>query len=215
MDTTKLENWRNLKDGSIVTLSDEASIQLNSELGGGFQPMEYVVARVIEVEETDHLMRWFFVELEHNQDRRWLWIKIADSEMDLRVMHVPEEFQAGDRHDFLNLRDEKWIFQPPENKEDDWQPNDLPFTETIDWEGVEYCKKDQGDLCGIPVEKPQPEGDLPEQLATVAEYISPEDTPEPEGLLLEIGAADDDNGGVIKLMLGYTVTHADVDILAR
>jgi hypothetical protein len=113
--------------------------------------------------------------------------------------------------------------------------NDLVYADEFDWDGETYRKKAQGDFAcgdfgvftikdgdsvgiGSPpiVETPKPSGIDYNQLATLAEYVADSDkAKEPEAVVFEIGDADDDNGGLVSLMIGHSLAVTDLDILAK
>lgn len=220
MQPKDLTAWKNLKPGSQVILKDARSLQAN------VNGVPYEVVRTIEIPEDRRLMTWVFIELTGPTDEtRWLMVKVVDNNMDIRIYHRPEKFNAGNRADFIG-RNERWIFQKPEDP-DNYSLNDLVYTMDFEWDGFAYHKKAQhvqgADMAGEPCERPRPTGDFPQQLATVAEYIADEwvevegkgkaKPKNPEAVLLEIGPADDDNGGLIWLLIGRTLEVGDVDVL--
>jgi hypothetical protein len=136
----------------------------------------------------------------------------------------PEEVEEVEEPDDDDMMPPGEIF----GEDDEEEPegivlNDLVYTDVFDWNDQTYRKKAQGDFAcgdfngGPPVvELPKPSGIDYHQLATLAEYIADNDkAEESEALVFEIGDADDDNGGLISLMVGYPLVETDLDILAK
>ena len=188
--------WNNIMPGAQINLKG----------------IPYQVVQIIGVQKN------LFIELTGpTNETRWLMVKI-DNKTEVHIYKRPAKFNAGNRADFIN-RNERWIFQPPLNP-DEFRLNDLLYTKDFEWDGVKY-RKHGADLTGEAFERPQLSG--PQQLATIAEYIVDEwitlenskvKAKNPEAILLEIGPADDKNGGLIWLLIGNMLELSDVKISA-
>lgn len=226
--------WLKLKPGSVVTLKDEKSLLRN------MSGVEMMVKRILKLPECQGLCTWLLLELEEASDKatRWLMVKIVGDEIDFRIYHLPAKFERGNRHDLAcGEVPGHWIFQPPEpHEQDDFNEDDegdeeppgidllnLVYTDELAWDEVTYHKKAQGDFnCGDfdggppIVESPKSSGIDYHQIATLAEYIADDDkTEQSEALVFEIGDADDDDGGLLSLMIGYPLVVTDLDVLAN
>ena len=77
---------------------------------------------------------------------------------------------------------------------------------------IRYVQKPQGELQGTCLEDPVPSGETAPLVATIVEYVTDQECDNPELLVTEIGAADDE-GGSITLLEGGPVNLAEVDII--
>lgn len=207
------KQWANIAIGSVLTLTDEQSIKNH-----GIHGKQYFVKSKLTVKEQEGLCTWVFYKLDKNKS---LMVKIVDDTVDLRLYEdaPTDDFALGDRNDWVNNWDELWFFAEPTKEE--WTLNDLAFGETFLWdfpdaskEKFEYSKK-MHDLAGESFEIPKPSGLKEPLLATVAEYNCEKCKQFPEALFLENGDADNENGGLIKLMFGYPVNPGDINVLDK
>lgn len=207
-----LKDFISLSKGSIVTLNDESSIWRSKKYKLGLNGMQYTVKRVIEFTESEDLMRFYFAEIEHALETRWLMVKVVDDDFDVRVLFEPTDYESGNRRDLVIDRDIKWMFKEPDT--DEIVLNNLVYTESFDWDKVVYNKKRQADINGESQERPKPSG-FSKQLATLAEYCCDGSVKadNPQALLLEIGPAESDDGGLLRLFLGYVIPTSEVEIL--
>lgn len=206
--------WKRVRNKSVVTLNDEGSILQSRKDGLGLKGIQYQVARTIEFQESGNLMTFLFFELTSPLGNRWLMVKIVDDAVEARVLIEPPDYESGNRRDLVLDRDEKWMFQPPKNTRDIIL-NDLVYTESFTWDGATYNKKRQGDINGETEEYPKPSG-FSKQLATLAEYVAAEDkVANQQAVLLEIGPAESDDGGLLRLLVGNVVSVDDIDVLVK
>lgn len=206
-----LAEWKQVRNKSIVIMNDESSVLRSRQNGLGLKGIQYQVKRTIEFQESGNLMTFFFFELDSQLGMRWLMVKIVDDAIEARVLVEPPDYESGNRHDLVLDRDEKWIFQPP--KTDNIILNDLVYTESFIWDGVTYNKKRQGDINGETEEYPKPSG-FSKQLATLAEYVASEDSvANQQAVLLEIGPAESDDGGLLRLLIGNVVNVDDIEVI--
>lgn len=223
MNPNTADFWKRLQPGSVITLKDEKSLLVNMD------GVETVVKRILTLPECQGLCTWLMLELEEASSKptRWLMVKMVDDTIGYNLYTIPPKFDRGNRPDLvINSEGEiegHWLFQEPEEEQEELDLLALVYTNDFEWEGVTYRKKAQGDFnCGdfdggeSVVERPKPTGIDYHQIATLAEYIADDSKAvDSEALVFEIGDADDDDGGLISIMIGYPLSAHDLDILAK
>ena len=209
--------WPDVHVGSVVLLKDEQSLQHSMELGLGLKPMEYVVLQRWQVEEVNELGSWWMYQLQQpaGEPELWLVVKIVDDNVDLRVYYVPEGMLVGNRVDQLNAGND-WLFLPGYEN----QPLiERPFAQTINYYGEgadEVIYGNKGVTYGADVDVTVLGGVGLAQLdGLVTEYLANRECPDTELLLIEIGDAEDPDGGSISLLMGCPVGTQDLDVIRK
>ena len=211
--------WRALGRGSVVTLSDAQTREDSIKEGRGDQPLSFTVQEIRTITETSGLAVWRLFHLTEVKEEVWLLAKVVGQEVDLRAYFaVPaEQFQPGNRRDMVE-RNNLWLFQQPADP-NHFTYNELEYTTTIEapaenGQPVSYRMKPQGTLHGLlRTDPPGEEGD--NDFTSVVEYqADPLGASEnPELLLLEVGNADNADGGLITLWQGVALAPGEIDVL--
>ncbi len=213
--------WEDIGPGSVVVLSDEQALVEAVRQGlDGEGGLNYDVKRVLKLRELNGLAEWILLKLE-GADEVWFMVKIAGSEVDLRIYFEVPEFQAGNRADMIE-NEIYWLFEDPGP---DWQStyNGLRFADAITMDqgesdrssvSIHYLPKLFGVLYAACNELPRLP-DIETYPAVVVEYQTTDATDNPEMLVLELGGADDPKGGFIMMMLGSPVSPSDVKVFKK
>jgi len=240
--------WDKLKPGDLISLRDEETLT-DMMTSGSLRAsgLDLTVKEISTIEEAQGLMKWILITLEpvtldDTQQVWYVFVKIVDDAVDIRVMYSPEDFEDNTREGLLE-HDCFWLFQEPEDP-DDFEPKDLLFTESIgqDIEGEDgkkffYDQKRQGVLYGRMQTKPRPSGVDEPQFVTIIEFATDYDgCNNPEILLLEIGgvvmpdyseceseeeaefieeqADAQSGGGYVMLLQGANINPTDIEIMS-
>lgn len=220
-DKDQPDFWRKLKAGSIITLSDQQTLEESVRRGQGVQPRDYVVDQVLDIRHIEGFAEWLLIRMQDEDDEQYLVIKIVDNSLEARVFFEPGEdvFQPGTREDMISSGD-FWLFQEPENPEQ-FEFDKLQFADSFNWTflddqdeevEVEYQIKQTGVLYADAVYRPSQEGLRP-MFATWIEYKSAEDVPNPEAVIMELGGEEKEEGGWITVMFGCKVNLTEIDVL--
>jgi len=211
--------WRSLGCGSVVTLSDAQTREDSIKEGRGDQPLSFTVQTIRTITEAGGLAVWRLFHLSEVKQQIWLMAKVVGQEVDLRVyFEVPtEQFQPGNRRDMVE-RNNLWLFQQPADP-NHFTYNELEYTANIEapaenGQPVTFRMKPQGTLHGLLRTDPSgEEGD--NDFTSVVEYqADPLNASEnPELLLLEVGNADNSDGGLITLWQGVALAPGEIDVL--
>lgn len=210
--------WRAVKPETTITLTDEQALResVNGEL--------YIVKEVMTIRELSDLCEWIFLKLEGTGETpdSWLMVKIVDQELDLRVyFEDSESFEIGNREDMVE-RENLWLFQEPEDEE--FEYGDLQYAQHVGWdfpgdnEGddpihVDYNVKGGGEMQGKVSFDPRRQGQQ-SFIATIVEYDTSDETTCPEMLFIEVGDADLEEGGLIRMMFGNCIRPTEAEVLA-
>ena len=209
--------WPGVHVGSVVSLKDEQSLQHSMELGLGLKPMEYIVKQRWHVQEVDDLGTWWMYQLQQpeGEPELWLIVKVVDDAVDLRIYYLPEGLLVGNRVDQLNAGND-WLFTPG------WDANvsliGRPFAQSIAFgEGdAQVLYDNKGVTYGADVDITVLGGDGLARLdGLVTEYLANRECPDPELIIIEVGDAEDPDGGSISLLMGCPVNTSDLDVLRK
>jgi len=217
MDKTDPKFWKSVKPDTTITLTDEQA--LRESVSG----QSYLVKEIIKISDLEKICEWLLFQMEGDGDipDAWLMVKIVGTAMGLRIYFEDDSFERGNRQDMIDT-DRLWLFQEPEDE--DFECCDLQYAQHVGWdfpgdeEGdddvhVDYNIKGGGELQGRITFDP-PQDNQRDLIATVVEFDTSDDTTCPEMLFIEIGKADLDDGGLIRMMFGNSVRPEEVDILA-
>lgn len=211
-DKTKHEYWTEVGRGDIVHLSDAQTLELDP------MGVDYKITSIRDLYEIDGKTKTRLVELEKADDENeilYLFIKlVVGTEPDVRVYYVPDA-PNGNRKDLVDS-DNVFMFQQPEDEE--FEYTELEFSKSIPYnvEGKEisYDMKGMGPWHAECKEDPRTCDD--QLVTTIVEYAGdPKETQNPELLLLETGAPDNEYGGHIEFFLGAAISNNDIDILMK
>lgn len=218
MKTSDPEFWRDLRPKSIVRLSDMTALKEGLAEGRGAEGEEYTVEWVYNIDHAQKLAEWVWVKMTSVQDEEtYLLAMIVDGQVSLYIYYPAGGFESGSRQALIE-RGENWLFQPPEN-EQDFRVGDLAYTESFKYNlkdddtgnetEVEYLKKPLGSMQGMGYRNP-PEGRM---LTTLTMYSTETPCHSPQAITMEIGAPDNEEGGLVSLYLGETVQSNEVSVL--
>lgn len=210
--------WKNLRVGDILTVKDQQTIEaLMRTKGRSYaRGLDLRVKIKHVITERNDGMHWYWYDLEWDDvsglENRHLVVKIVDDAFDARILSEPADFPQGSRYDLLDQGHE-WLFLPPED-EDNYNPEDLSFTEeiiqTLDEQEIVYKIKPQGTLFGEMTTTPKQSGIRDPQFVSIVEYSSEQQCASPELILLEIGAARGD--GFIMMLQGSNVSPHEIEV---
>jgi len=216
-DRTKHKYWENLKVDDIVRLSDKQAIEYSMKQGWGPDGVAYTVKNMKELDDLDSGVKVIYAEIEdQNEDVLYLFTKlVSGTDSDVRIYWMPNG-PTGTRKDLIDS-ETVFMFQQPENEED-FDVRDLAYTTQIpyydnDNNEIIYKLKGMGEQHYKCQETPAISDD--DLIATLVEYITDEETDNPEMLLLEIGTTESEYGGVIELLLGASVDYNDIELLKK
>lgn len=208
--------WQAVKPDTSIVLTDPQA--LRESVSGEM----YLVRSVTKIRHMEGLCEWIMLELEGMGDTpdSWLMVKIVDQAVQLRVFFENDQFESGDRKDLVDNED-LWVFQEPE--EEDFEYEELKYALHVGWdfdgdeEGdppihVDYNVK-TGEMQGRVTYDPHRSGQS-EHVATIVEYDTSDETTCPEMLLLEIGNAENEQGGMIRMMFGNDIQPTEAEVLA-
>jgi hypothetical protein len=215
LDVDNKEFWKSINPGSTITLKDKQAIEDSMERGKGMAGIDYLVKDVHSLKELNGLAEWTLFLLDDPEDLIWIMVKTIGADTDLRVYFEHPEFEPGNRMDMIQ-REDLWLFMAPDNQED-FQYNDLKFTNLIEIEGendemLAYARKGAGEMhCQCESKPANPW--MKEQIATVVEYKSDQSCDNPELLLFELGGQNSKEGGLIRVMMGCDLRPTELDVL--
>lgn len=221
-DPVNPDSWRRLKPDSTVTLRDEQTIQEMLEQGDGdlSQGRDYFVKSVITIREMNEAAEWILFELDapRDDDSIWLVVKVADKDLALSVYFAAEEFEPGNRKELID-REFFWLFEEPGNP-DDFRFVELAYASRLRLPvmvGEEEREAEFRKLGGMEfhgkVEFTPPREGMSGMMATVAEYDTSENVPNPRLLVFEIGRPDNEYGGNVTFLQGANIRTSEVDVL--
>ena len=220
--------WRAVKPDTTITLTDDQA--LRESVSG----QNYIVKEVMHIRELTGICEWIFLKLEGLEDApsSWLMVKIVDQELDLRVyFEDPDSFETGNREDMV-ANETLWVFQEPDDEE--YEYGDLKYAQHVGWDfpgdedgdpdgeivthqncdiHVDYNIKGGGEMQGKVTFDPRCSGQE-DYIATIVEYDTSDETTCPEMMFIEVGDADIDEGGLIRLMFGNSIRPTEAEVLA-
>lgn len=191
------EFWLAIRKGDSIILSDKQAIEESLRRDLGADGMTHIVKSARHIRELNDLCQWVVLELDDDEQDLFLFIKIVDDDIDLRVIFPAAGFTPGNREDMIE-EENLWLFQEPSDP-DDFELMDLEYTKAVDWDApfggpigdgiiqATYRQKSQGVLQGQVFCYPEESG-IGDQIATVVELSTDErDVDNPEMLILETG----------------------------
>lgn len=205
-----LESLSRLKVGDIISLSDAVTANQSVKAGKGFS-IDYTIEKVVRVK--NELAEWIFYQLKESELKICLMAKIVDDQIDIRVYQEVQDFLKGNRKDRIDQGD-FWLFQEPADP-DNFRYLELKYSavlvQNLGNANLEFVQK-MPEMDGICTEDPKPSGQDFELLATIAEYSASSKCDNPERMILEIGSAENEEGGLIVLLEGRNIAPSEVTV---
>lgn len=213
MNQSNLKKWLALSVGATLALSDTASLLARKATSGKLAPMDYTVERVAALHDSQGIADWVFVYLVNGvdpSDKLVLTVQIVDNEEDFFV-YVPSTLPVKNRAENVNDGN-LWLFDEPSDP-NDFKVIELSYTasitETTDkGKEIVHFQKQMGERSGKYNECPKRSG-LNNLLATYVPYSSKDNE---QAAILEIGAADSDDGGAITFFSGRQILSSEVTV---
>lgn len=210
--------WRAIKPGDFITLKDVETLTANMQAADGDELGDLEVRLVRRLSEMDQLAEWILIYLDTPQ-KLVLLATIVDELVSLRLMFQPKEWIAGNRRQIIDRGDHGWLFLPPAD-EANFSLNELAYTDgTIEVPlpggnaKAVYGYKGNQFSCTVK-ENPRRQKGRGTMIATIAEYGSPDESlANRELVVVEIGLAENVDGGLIGLHVGAPIEFADVDVI--
>lgn len=202
--------WEAMKPGTIIHLMDTQTM-LASLGTGETQDKSFTVRSIWRTEEIDKLCIWYICLMEAlDGEELFMIAKVVGNIADIGVYFPIEGIRPDNRMGLIDDQEAYWLFQEPEDI-DNLKPLDLQYTTSFilslekDFEGVfevEYVQTDAGPMQARTTYDPPEEG-ADYHLATIIEFVADTDkTENTRAMILEIGSADNENGGLITVLLG-------------
>jgi hypothetical protein len=193
-----------MKAGDFVTLSDRTTLEAKMRDGQPPTPENYQIKQVLGVRHD--LFAWRFALLDE-EIGLWLCAKMADRAVDI-YLFCEGDWKPVSRQELIQTGDADWMFQDGDRQ----FFNDLRYKSEYGHDNggnpVTFGIKQQGEITAPARWLPERSG-LGEQIATIAEYSTPEveKTANPELMILEVGTQD---MSAIRFMLGRLLDCTDV-----
>lgn len=228
MEFSTAKSLQALKAGDMVALNDERTLtaQMRSKLG--IKPIDRKINNVQKVTIGNNLATIILcdITLENESVRKILFAKIVDDAFDVRVYSEDERFPKGNRLDLIENKslqmsaNEHVFFDLPEGEtlaECDLLP--LKYTGAFNMGDLTYVLKQPGELEGEFRQYPPVSGMRYPLLATLCEYSLEKgkeanlEVPS-QAMILEVGSAECNEGGLISLWYGYPIQNNEFTTLA-
>lgn len=216
MKTTDPEFWRDIRPNSIVRLTDLTALQESLREGRGAEGEEYTVEWVYQIDEMSKNAEWVYVKMNSVQDETvYLLAMIVDQQVSLYTYYPAGGFESCSRAEAVR-NGQEWLFVEPEDTEN-FDPLSLEYTDQFNYtlsddDGTEtevtYEKKPFGAMQGMGFRNP-PEGRM---LTTVVMYGTTTECHSPEVIVIEMGAPDNEEGGLIGVYLGETINPNEISV---
>lgn len=196
----KNKNWLSVKLGDKLKLQGQKVEVINS----------------LHIKESNNLATIVLLKMREDQGEFYLFAKVVDENIDVRIYNKIDWLPDGDRHNLLDEGNQK-LFQAPSTEK--WVPADLEWTESfelsIENKDVGFNKKSL--VYGEATERPKLTG-IDVSFATIVEYAAVSQVPNPEILILELGGIDEDgnkspNGGFVLPLEGYCISNDEVETI--
>lgn len=211
--------WRGVKPGDFLTFTDERTLLANMQAGSESERLGDLQVRLVRrLPEMEGALEWILIYLDTPQ-KLVLLATIVDELVSVRLMFQPKEWVVGNRRDAIDRGDHGWLFCAPTD-EANFSPNELAYTDgNIQIERPSgrgkavYVYKGREYSCTVR-EIPRRQKSGGTLIATVAEYGSEDESlANRELVIVEIGLAENVDGGAIGMYIGTPIKFADVDVV--
>lgn len=216
MKTSDPEFWRDIRPKSIVTLTDLSALEESLKEGRGADGEEYTVEWVYQIDEISKKAEWIFIKMNSVQDEIvYLMAMIVDGNFAIYSYYPAGGYEPSSRSEAV-ANGQQWLFVEPDDLNIP-DPLKLEYTDHFNFTlsddagtetEVTYQKKSFGVMQGMGYRNP-PEGRM---LVTIAMYATSTQCHSPEALVLEMGAPDNDQGGLIGLYLGEPIQPSEISV---
>ena len=194
----KVKNWTGIKPGDKLKLRGKSVKVVNR----------------LHVKESNNLAEFLFLKMSDEGGEFYLFARIVDEDVDVRIFNEIGWLGIGDRGRLLT-EGNNTLFQAPQS--DTWVPADLDWTEsfTFNVEGKDVAFNRKFTSYGEATELPKQSG-IDVSFASVVEYNSVIPVGNPEIVILELGGIDADGnkvptGGLVIPLEGYCVDNSEVE----
>lgn len=194
----KIKSWLNVKNGDKLKIRGEKVEIINS----------------LHVKESNNLATFVLLKMRESQGEFYLFARIVDENVDVRIFNEINWIGAGDRGRLLNEGNNR-LFQAPQSE--DWVPADLEWAESFEFniEGKNVGINKKFTSYGEATEIPKTTG-IDVSFATIVEYNAVEQIANPEILILELGGIDPTGnkvptGGLVIPLEGYCINNNEVE----
>lgn len=217
------EYWDNLKPGTIINLSDTQTMITSLGSTDGNQEKMFTIRDIEKIQEIDDLCRWYICLIDSlDGESLYLVAKVVDDVADVGIFFHINDITPSNRQGLIEEQELFWLFQEPDDVDADYI--ELKFTETFSLEmsdefkgsfEVEYSQTDVGPIQGIATYSPESSG-FNGSLGTVVEFSSDsEDTENNRAMIIEVGKKDNEEGGLIRVLIGdYLSIDFDLNIMS-
>lgn len=194
----KIKNWLDVKGGDKLKIKAEKVDVVNATI----------------ITESKNLCKFVLLNCTDSSGPFYLFAKIVDQEIDVRIYNEIGWIGVGDRARLMDTGNQR-LFQQPTNP-DDFQLCDLQWAESIEFivndNPVALNKK--SNVYGEAIDRPKKTG-IDKLFANVIEYAAVEKIDNPEVLILELGGIDENGdsvgtGGLVIPFEGFCINNDDV-----
>lgn len=198
--------WKDIQPGQTLVLTNKAALDISLAKGNGLDGIRESIETIWNIHEENGLCEWVIMSLQAGH--LWLSARIVEQEVSLFFYVADESITWGNRKDMVD-NGEFWMFQEPEDP-DNFDYLDLRYTTNFSRDEIDFKQKIFGELEGRATENPSTNSSA-NLLASISEYVA-EDVFK-EAMLLELGDAANEEGGLIKLLIGESISSSEVDVL--
>jgi len=210
-DKTSPNFWRNIRKGAFLELSDEETLLESMEDSQGADGVTFELLEDPQHIVIEDVCEFYIYNLEAKSKTDIILIAtIIGDDVELKAYFEDADIvQADDRKGHVD-RGDFWIFEEPEDV-DDFEITDLEFAQKIEFDDSTYEMKRLGTMHGS-------FNGEDGMMASIAEYTLTEqsednETNNSELMVYEYGDVDDEDGGYLSVLFGYTINLTEVDIL--
>jgi hypothetical protein len=211
---TPSQIWKQVKPGSIVSLSDAQTIVGRVKAGKGPTPATYQVKSVLTIRQKDGLAEWRLAELEAGL---WLMAKIVDAAVDLVVLRDAPDWVPSTRKELVE-RELLFMFNAPANP-DNFEYDELTYVDSIPVTNAEingnqetvFYLKPQREQHGTAEWQP-PQSGIGDVIATIAEFSTEVNKGfvDTQLVIVELGAKPSD--GLVRFLVGRSISLNDANV---
>lgn len=217
-DASNFNNWRNIKQGQIISLSDENTLKYGIEEGFGFRDaFDFKVEKVNRLDFDLFTVLMIDINSEELDQNLTILVRklIGEDKFDISVNFIADESNFPNTRDKLGINsDTQYIFNPPEDQDKLFEQgnfSDLEFTdeiiEDIENESILY-EKEFSTIFGNTSD---------DTFAQMVSYQTDSDVSYDRITIIELGGADIDGnvfseGGLVNVYQGCCVNTQDVKV---